>query len=89
MDHAEVAGAPTARASRDTARTVLAAGVTAAMVDAPVPGIASTVLAEVDGAVMVSAPVLVASMVLAVVNIAATTPAAAPWKIPGPSQLFS
>jgi hypothetical protein len=85
--HVEVAGALMARASRDNARTALAAGVTAAMVNVLVSGIANTIPAEVDGAAMVNAPVLVASTVLAVVNIASTTPAVVPWTSPGPSQL--
>merc|ERR1719291_1314213 len=73
MDHAEGAGALTTRVSRAIARTALAARVTAAMVNVPVQGIANTILAEPDGALMVDVSVVVASMVLAVVNIAATT----------------
>jgi len=81
MGRAEVVTALTVRVSRDNVRTALAARVTARTALAAavfgscgVPGIASTVPAEVDGAVMVNAPVMVASMVLAEVNIAATTP---------------
>jgi hypothetical protein len=72
MDHAELAGALTARVSRDNARTALAARVTAAMVNAPVSGNASTLPAAQDGATTVNVPVLVARMVLAVANIAVT-----------------
>jgi len=61
MHHAQPAGAPTARASRGSARTALVAEVTAAIMNALAPGIASTIPAAVDGAAMVNALVVTAA----------------------------
>jgi len=72
MDHAKLAGVLTARASRDNVRMAPATRGTAAMVNAPVSGNASTLPAAQDGATTVNVPVLVARMVLAVANIAVT-----------------
>jgi len=85
MDHAKVAGALTARVSREIAHTALAARVIVVTVSATFLEIATTVLAQVDGAATVCAPVGVACIMPGMmVHIAATTQ---PGAVSAPEQL--